>query len=132
MFQGNQSLRAEGEKITYTKELIDEYIRCKEDIIYFAEHYFYITTIDHGKIKIPLWDFQKKILKAFINPPENRKHICMMMPRQQGKCLLDEVKIKIRHKKTKKIKELPIKDFFDMIIENYKKTYNNNNASIKE
>ena len=119
MFQGNQSLRAEFEKVTYTKEIIDEYIRCKEDIIYFAEKYFYITTIDSGKIKIPLWDFQKKILKAFINTPESRKHICMMMPRQQGKCVLDETKIKIRHKKTKEIKELSIKEFFDVMLEKY-------------
>jgi len=131
MFQGNESLRAEGEKIEYTKELLDEYIRCKEDIIYFAEQYFYITTIDDGKIKIPLWDFQKKVLKAFINPPENRKHVIMMMPRQQGKCLLSSTIVKIRNKKTKEIKELQIKDFFDIILENYKKTYNVDIAKIQ-
>ena len=123
MFQGNRKLRAADEQINYSKEMIDEYIRCKEDIIYFAEQYFYITTIDKGKIKIPLWDFQKKALKAFVHTPEGRRHIIMMMPRQQGKCVLDETNIKIRHKKTGEIKELPIKEFFDMIIENYKKTY---------
>jgi len=128
MFQGNVGLRAEGELVTYTKEIINEYIRCKEDIIYFAEKYFYITTIDDGKIKIPLWDFQKKVLKAFITPPKNRRHIIMMMPRQQGKCFLDTTIVKLRNKKTKEIKELPIKEFFDMIIENYKKTHNDKNA----
>jgi len=91
MFQGNERLRAEGELVTYTKELIQEYIRCKEDIIYFAEKYFYITTIDDGKIKIPLWEFQKKVLKAFIKPPKNRRHIIMMMPRQQGKTTISTV-----------------------------------------
>jgi len=128
MFQGNESLRAENEKLVYTKELIDEYFKCEEDIIYFAEKYFYITTIDKGKIKIPLWDFQKKILKAFINPPEGRKHIIMMMPRQQGKCLLSSTLVKLRNKKSGEIKELPIKEFFDIIIENYKKTHNDKNA----
>ena len=41
-----------------TKEKIDEYIRCKDDIIYFAEHYFYIQTIDHGRQIIKLYEFQ--------------------------------------------------------------------------
>lgn len=123
MYQGNCKLRSENQIIEYTKDLLDEYVRCKEDIIYFAEKYFYIVTIDEGKIKIPLWDFQKKVLKAFISPPHDRRHIIMMMPRQQGKCVLDDTKIQIRNKNTKEIKEVTIRTFFDMIVDNYKLEY---------
>jgi len=117
MFQGIKNLRGEGEQIEYSKELLDEYIRCKEDIIYFAEKYFQITTIDDGKINITLWEFQKKILKAFAAPPENKKHLILMMPRQQGKCFCDDTKMKIRNKKTGLIEEINASDFYNRIKE---------------
>jgi len=85
MYMGNASLRKAGEEIEYTPEMLQEYVRCKEDIIYFAEKYFYIITIDEGKILINLYNFQKKILKACIDPPDHRNYLITMMPRQQGK-----------------------------------------------
>jgi hypothetical protein len=115
MYQGNKQVRSAGEEIEYTKDMIDEYIRCKEDIIYFAENYFYITTIDHGKIKIPLYEFQKKVLKAYTQPPDGKSHIITMMARQMGKCFFSDSMIKIRNKKTNEIKELSIIEFFEMI-----------------
>ncbi|MFW6377030.1 MAG: hypothetical protein ACOCZ5_00145 [bacterium] len=115
MFQGMKNLRSEGEEIEFTKEMIDEYIKCKEDIIYFAEKYVYITTLDKGNVKITLWDYQKKILKAFIEPPENKRHIILMQPRQSGKCFCDDTMIKVRNKKTGKIEEIEAKKFFDRI-----------------
>lgn len=91
MYQGNKQLRSAGEEVEYTREMIDEYIRCKEDIIYFAENYFYITSIDKGKIKIPLYDFQKKVLKAYTDPPDGKSHIITMMARQMGKTTISSV-----------------------------------------
>jgi hypothetical protein len=116
MFQGIEAIRGAGEQIEYTKEMLAEYVKCKEDILYFAEKYFVITTIDHGKIKIPLWDFQKKVLKAFIDPPDNKKNIIMMMPRQQGKCFLSDTIVKIRNRKSGEIREIEIGKFFDLIL----------------
>lgn len=84
MFQGNPDLRGENEKIEMTEHDINEYIRCKEDILYFAENYYYIQTIDWGRIKIPLWDFQKKLLKVFIDPSPKR-HIIVLSARQMSK-----------------------------------------------
>lgn len=115
MFQGNKQLRSAGETVEYSKEMIDEYVKCKEDIIYFAEQYFYITSIDKGKIKIPLYDFQKKVLKAYTNPPEDKNHLIVMMARQMGKCLCFDSVVKIRNKKTNEIKELRVCDLFDAI-----------------
>jgi hypothetical protein len=91
MWEKNSKLRREGEQLEYTKEMIDEYIRCKEDIIYFAENYFYITTIDYGKIKIKLFDFQKKILKAYTEPPNNCRHCIVLASRQIGKTTVSSI-----------------------------------------
>jgi hypothetical protein len=82
---GNKSLRGAGEKIVMTTEQIDEYIKCKNDILYFAERYYYIQTIDEGKIKIKLWPYQKKLLKAYENPPNGKRHVILAASRQSGK-----------------------------------------------
>lgn len=46
-----------------TEQETIEYIKCKNDIVYFAENYCEINTIDKGKILIKLYDFQKQLLK---------------------------------------------------------------------
>ncbi len=88
MYQGNIKLRKEQEVVQYTQHMLDEYAKCREDIIYFAENYFWITTIDHGRMKINFdgWEFQKKILKAYVDPPDkDKQHIIVMLSRQAGK-----------------------------------------------
>lgn len=85
MFEGNPTLRGAGETFEYTPEMIKEIIRCKEDILYFAENYFYIQNLDKGKIKIPLWGFQKQLIKVIKDPPNNKKHICILAARQMSK-----------------------------------------------
>jgi len=85
MYMGNRTLRKAGEQFKYTEDQIQEYIKCKKDIIYFAEKYFYIVTIDRGKHLIELYDFQKKILKACLETPEEKQHIICKIARQYGK-----------------------------------------------
>ena len=79
------NIRVHGEQMEYTPEMIQEYIRCKEDIIYFAEKYFHIVTLDTGKQIIKLWDFQKKLLAAMMNPPSDKRHLCVLSARQSAK-----------------------------------------------
>lgn len=91
MYLGDPNIRCAGEKINYTQEMMNEYIKCSEDIVYFAEKYFFITNIDTGRHKIKLWPFQKRILKAFINPPDNKRHICLLSSRQIGKTTISRI-----------------------------------------
>lgn len=93
MFEGNSQLRASGEAYEYSPEMINEVVKCKEDIIYFAITYFYIQNLDRGKIKIPLWDFQKKLLKVMINPPDNKRHIVVLSARQMSKTTISTIYI---------------------------------------
>ena len=93
MYNGDPRLRNETEVIEYTPELIQEYIKCKEDIIYFAEKYFKIVTIDKGEILIPLWDFQKKMIKSFVDPGPDKRHVCVLSSRQIGKSTIATIYI---------------------------------------
>jgi hypothetical protein len=91
MYKGNPAIRSAGEKVKMTPQQIEEYVKCKNDIIYFAETYFYIQTIDEGRRLIKLYDYQKKILKAFIDPPNNKQHICLLSGRQLGKSVISSI-----------------------------------------
>lgn len=89
MYEGNPKLRAAGEKVQMTQFEIEEYVKCKNDIIYFAENYFYIQTIDEGRRIIQMYDYQKMILKSFVETPNNNRHICLLSGRQLGKtCIM--------------------------------------------
>lgn len=85
MYQGNKNLRGESEQVPMSQWEIQEYIKCKNDIIYFAENYYYIQTIDDGKVKMKLWDYQKQLLKVFDSPPNNKRHVVVCASRQCGK-----------------------------------------------
>ena len=91
MFNGNKNLRKAGEKIEYTQEMIQEIIKCSQDIIYFAETYFYIIHPDRGKEKISLYDWQKKILKAYVDTPDGKRHLIVKIPRQSGKTTVSTI-----------------------------------------
>jgi hypothetical protein len=114
MYNGDDKLRGPNQKIAMSKQRMEEYIRCKEDIMYFAEKYFYIVDIDKGKHKIQLREYQRRMLKAFVNPSEGKRHVIMLSSRQIGKCFCYDTIIKIRNKKTGIVKEITIKDFFEM------------------
>ena len=91
MFQGNESLRKKGEMVDFSQDTINEVIKCSQDIIYFAETYFYIIHPDRGKEKITLYDWQKKILKAYVETPEGKKHCVVKIARQSGKTTVSTI-----------------------------------------
>jgi len=114
MYSGNPNLRGDHEKVEYTKQMQSELIRCMADIIYFAEHYCHIVTIDHGKQLIKLWEFQKRMLKAYLKPPKNKRNLVVLAPRQCGKCCTKDTMIKIRNKKTGDVKEITLEEFHSL------------------
>jgi len=52
-----------------------------------------VVTIDEGEIIIKLYDFQKKIVKVFLNPPDNKRHVCLLSSRQVGKTTIASIYI---------------------------------------
>ena len=47
-YLGNSLLKASGVPLNFTKEEIEEYLKCADDPIYFIESYCKIVTLDHG------------------------------------------------------------------------------------
>ena len=115
MYFGKPNLRGEGETYEFTNDRLEEYFKCAEDIVYFAEKYYYIVNIDEGKHKINLYDFQKKSLKVFCSDSvDGKKNTIILMPRQMGKCLCGDTFIKIKNRKTGEINELSILEFYEL------------------
>ena len=80
-YLGNQNLKAAGVAIDFTKEQIEEYIKCSKDPIYFIINYCKIVTLDHGLQPFNLYDCQ--INK--INVIHDNRRVILMEGRQQGK-----------------------------------------------
>ncbi|MFZ9784679.1 MAG: terminase large subunit domain-containing protein, partial [Candidatus Nanopelagicaceae bacterium] len=81
VYLGNPNLKKAGTPINFTKKQIDEWIKCKNDPIYFAVNYIKIISLDEGLVPFEMYDFQQKILEDFHN---NRFNIAKL-PRQTGK-----------------------------------------------
>ena len=81
IYLGNPNLKKANTPIEFTKEKIEEYVKCKEDPVYFAKHYIKIITLDEGLQPFAPYHFQEELIKNF---HEQRFNICKM-PRQTGK-----------------------------------------------
>jgi hypothetical protein len=68
----------------WTPQRIAEMKKCKNDLRYFAENYFFIVTVDDGKQKIQLYLPQKRVLKALAN----HRFVIVCASRQCGKSTL--------------------------------------------
>lgn len=60
---------------------LQELIKCRQDILYFAEKYYTIVNIDRGKELIHLYDKQKELIKCL----ENNNRVVVLASRQSGK-----------------------------------------------
>ncbi len=80
-YLGNPNLKKVGTEIQFTKDQIKEYLKCKEDPVYFAMTYIKIISLDEGIVPFKMWDFQQELIESF---HENRFNIAKL-PRQTGK-----------------------------------------------
>lgn len=110
---------------------------CKHDIRFFAENFFYINTIDFGKVKIQLREFQIQSLQAmagenithklkYYDPDAwdsderteydvnflNTQYLVLSASRQSGKCQKWNTNIIVRNKRNKQIKKLTFINLF--------------------
>jgi len=81
VYLGNPNLKKANTAIEFTEDQIREFLRCKDDPVYFAKNYVKIVSLDEGLITFKPYDFQEKLINNFHN---NRFNICKM-PRQTGK-----------------------------------------------
>ena len=81
VYLGNPNLKKANTPIEFTQENIVEFLKCKEDPVYFANKHIKIVSLDEGLVPFKMYPFQKKLISNF---HENRFNICKM-PRQTGK-----------------------------------------------
>jgi hypothetical protein len=81
VYLGNPLLKKANTPIEFSQEQVLEFIRCKDDPVYFANNYIKIVSLDEGLTQFKPYDFQERLINRFHN---NRFNICKM-PRQTGK-----------------------------------------------
>ena len=81
IYLGNPLLKKANVDIQFTPDQVKEFIKCKDDPVYFANNYIKIVSVDEGLIPFEIYPFQEKLIKNFHN---YRFNICKM-PRQSGK-----------------------------------------------
>lgn len=84
-YRGNNNLKSEDCIDYITAEeynhRISEIVKCRNDILYFAEHYYTIVSVDRGKEIIKLYSKQRELLKCL---EQNNRVVCLAS-RQSGK-----------------------------------------------
>ena len=81
VYLGNPNLKKANTAIEFTEDNIREFMKCKQDPVYFANNYVKIISLDEGLTQFHPYHFQEKLINNFHN---NRFNICKM-PRQTGK-----------------------------------------------
>ncbi len=80
-FSGNHSLPAADATYDFTAEEIREFVKCKNDPVYFIRTYMRIINVDKGLVPFDLYPFQEHMVRSY---QENRFNITMCS-RQVGK-----------------------------------------------
>lgn len=80
-FKGNIYVRRAGLLYAYEKWEEQEWLKCKFDILYYADTYVTLMTPDGVKKRITLRKYQRKMLRAF----QRHKYVIVLTGRQIGK-----------------------------------------------
>jgi hypothetical protein len=80
-YLNNPNLKAAGVVVEFTGDDVTEYIKCKNDPIYFIENYVKVVSLDHGAVLCKLYPYQKRTILAM----HNNRMILAKLFRQAGK-----------------------------------------------
>lgn len=80
-YMGDMDLRRAEQSKPMTAEMTAEFVRCRDDIVYFVKKYMRIVHVDHGMVLFNLWPFQEDMLRNM----EHNRFFVSKCPRQVGK-----------------------------------------------
>jgi hypothetical protein len=80
-YRNNPKLKPPGIELQYTKEQLEEYIKCAKDPVYFCNKYIKVKTLDKGIMPFELYDYQQK----FVDSIHKNRFVISKWPRQSGK-----------------------------------------------
>tara|TARA_B100000035_G_scaffold239639_1_gene207942 strand:+ start:802 stop:2466 length:1665 start_codon:yes stop_codon:yes gene_type:complete len=81
VYLGNPNLKKANTQQNFTKAQVAEYIKCRDNPVYFTGKYLKIVNVDAGLIPFKMYEFQKDMMWKF---HQNRFNIAKL-PRQSGK-----------------------------------------------
>lgn len=87
IYMNNPALPTSEAQFEWTPKMIYELNKCKENVLYFAENYFYIINTDEGRQKIKLHSFQKKALRMI----RDNRFSLLLFSRQVGKSTISTI-----------------------------------------
>ena len=64
-YLGNPNVKRDGVQQQYTKDQLQEYIKCSNDPVYFAKTYLKVISLDDGLIPFQLYPYQEEMFKHF-------------------------------------------------------------------
>jgi hypothetical protein len=80
-YRDNIQLKRVGVQYEFSKEELDEYLKCAEDPIYFIRNYVKIISLDDGLITFNMHEYQEEMVDAF----HNNRFSIVRIGRQSGK-----------------------------------------------
>ena len=73
-YLGNKNLKASGSTVEFTKEQVEEYLKCSKDPLHFIIKYVKIVSLDEGLVPFGMYDFQEDIVKKIIHESFEKKN----------------------------------------------------------
>jgi len=80
-YLGNQNLKAAGKTVEFTKEQVEEYLKCAKDPVHFIKEYVRIVSLDEGLVPFSMYDFQEDMVRKI----HDNRFVIAKLPRQTGK-----------------------------------------------
>ena len=80
-YLGNPNLKRRGVNVKWTPELVEEYVKCKNDVIYFVKTYMKIINIDRGLVPFIPYPYQENMLRTMAG----ERYTVIATARQAGK-----------------------------------------------
>ena len=87
IYMNNPALPTAGAGFEWTPAMVAELKKCRENILHFAENYFFIINLDEGKQKIKLHPYQKKALRMI----RDNRFSLLLFSRQTGKSTISTI-----------------------------------------
>lgn len=80
-YNGNPNLKRSGVQVNWSPEMVQEWVRCSQDVVYFVSKYMKIVNLDRGLISFEPYDYQVEMLKAM----QEERYCIFSTSRQAGK-----------------------------------------------
>lgn len=80
-YLGNPNLKKIAEEIEWSPDLLQEYLKCAKDPIYFSKEYIKIVHVDRGLVPFEMYPYQENITAKIT---DNRR-VAVLTARQSGK-----------------------------------------------